>query len=130
LSHAHDHGVDNSFQTTKRLRVGAWHNADPGDDASCCRLDTVATEFSSQGLELDCTLLAWGSDYQRQDGQWSIRWSRGSRGSIRDPLAMRRNVYRVLLTRGRDGTVIYVPAIDELEETAAYLLRCGVRLLR
>ena len=84
-----NHGVDNSFQTTKRLRVGPWYNADPTDDGSCCRLETVATEFSSQGLELDCALLAWGSDYVRAAGQWSIEWSRGSRGAIRDPISMR-----------------------------------------
>ena len=49
-------GVDNTFQTTKQLRVGPWYNADPSNARSCCRLDTVATELS-QGLELDCALL-------------------------------------------------------------------------
>jgi hypothetical protein len=124
-----NYGVDNSFQTTKRLRVGPWYNADSADDASCCRLETVATEFSSQGLELDCTLLAWGSDYVRTAGQWSIEWSRGSRGAIRDPMSMRRNVYRVLLTRGRDGTVIFLPPTRELDETAVFLRDCGFRPL-
>ncbi len=56
-------GVDNTFQTTKRLRVGPWYNADPSDPQSCCRLEAVATEFSSQGLELDCALLAWGQTF-------------------------------------------------------------------
>jgi hypothetical protein len=121
------YGVDNTFQTTKRLCVGPWYNADSSDDSSCCQLSSVATEFSSQGLELDCALLAWGSDYVRKGGHWSIHHSRGARGTIRDPAAMRRNVYRVLLTRGRDGTVIYVPPIGELEETAEYLIQCGFR---
>lgn len=124
-----DHGVDNSFQTTKRLRVGPWYNAEPSDASSCCQLTTVATEFSAQGLELDCALLAWGSDYLRQNGQWSIKHSRGARGVIRDPNALRRNVYRVLLTRGRDGTVVYVPPIPDMEDTAEFLSRCGVRSL-
>lgn len=66
--------VDNTFQTTKRLRVGPWYNVDPTDQQSCCQLETVATEFSSQGLELDGTLLAWGSDLIWKDGRWSIEF--------------------------------------------------------
>lgn len=42
-------GVDNTFQTTKRLRVGRWYNAPQDDPEPCCRLDTVATAFSAQG---------------------------------------------------------------------------------
>src|SRR5262249_18005798 len=105
-----DFGVDNSFQTTKRLRVGPWYNAAPSDPSSCCQLETVATEFSSQGLELDCALVAWGSDLLWTDRGWSMKNSRGTRGKLKDPLALRKNVYRVLLTRGRDGTVVYLPS--------------------
>jgi hypothetical protein len=39
---------------------------------------------------------------------------------------MRLNAYRVLLTRGRDGTVIFVPPLNELDETYHYLAECGV----
>jgi hypothetical protein len=124
-----DFSVDNSFQTTKRLKSGPWYNRPPTDPLSCCQLDMVATEFSSQGLELDCALLAWGSDLMREGGVWSNRRSRGSRSKLHDPLRLRKNVYRVLLTRGRDGTVIFVPPTAELDETWAYLEGCGVRAL-
>jgi hypothetical protein len=120
--------VDNTFQTTKRLRVGPWYNAGPESEESCCQLTTVATEFSSQGLELDCALLAWGSDLLWDKG-WCIANSRGSRGVIADPLAMRKNVYRVLLTRGRDGTVIYVPDDRRLDSTYEHLVATGFRVL-
>jgi schlafen family protein len=122
-----DHGVDNSFQTTKKLRVGPWYNAPRTSPESCCRLDTVATEFSSQGLELDFAVVAWGSDLVRTGGVWSIAGSRGTRGRLHDPEAMRRNVYRVLLTRGRDGSVVFVPPAAEFDETAAFLSACGFR---
>ena len=124
-----DFGVDNSFQTTKRLRFGPWYNGRPDDPLSCCQLDMVATEFSSQGLELDAALLAWGSDLIRESGTWSIRMSRGTRGTLRDPKQLRKNVYRVLLTRGRDGTVVYVPSSSHLDETWQYLVACGMRPL-
>jgi len=118
-------GVDNSFQTTKRLRVGPWYNAPPDAPESCCRLETVATEFSSQGLELDCALVAWGSDLLWVDGAWSIAHSRGTRGTVHDPGALRKNVYRVLLTRGRDGTVVYVPQDSRMDGTFDQLISIG-----
>lgn len=121
------HGVDNSFQTTKRLRVGHWYNARPGNQGSCCGLDTIATEFSSQGLELDCALLAWGSDLLRMRRQWSIAHSRGTLTPLRDPMAVRKNVYRVLLTRGRDGTVIFVPGDSRMDETYEFLMCAGAK---
>jgi hypothetical protein len=122
-------GVDNTFQTTKRLRVGPWYNAEPSDPASCCQLTTVATEFSSQGLELDCALLAWGSDLLWDKG-WSIDHSRRTRGSVSDPLAIRKNVYRVLLTRGRDGTVTFVPDDRRFDTTYKHLVESGFRVLQ
>jgi hypothetical protein len=121
------HGVDNSFQTTKQLRVGPWYNAEPEEAGSCCRLETVATEFSAQGLELDLAIVAWGTDFVREGGRWSNRAARGyKRGAkIRDAMQLRRNAYRVLMTRGRDGTVVFVPPIAGLDETWGHLCACG-----
>jgi hypothetical protein len=123
------YGIDNTFQTTKQLRVGPWYNADPEDPQSCCQLRTVATEFASQGLELDCALVAWGSDLTWQGDGWSIQFGGTNRPPLRDPLTVRKNVYRVLLTRGRDGTVIYVPSHKGLDRTFERLLEVGIRAL-
>jgi hypothetical protein len=122
-------GVDNTFQTTKRLRVGPWYNAAPDDVQSCCQLNTVATEFSSQGLELDCALVAWGSDLLWTDAGWSITHSRKTQGVVRDAVALRKNLYRVLLTRGRDATVTFVPPDARFDSTFAKLLEVGFRPL-
>jgi hypothetical protein len=122
-------GVDNTFQITKQLRVGPWYNASPADSQSCCQLETVATEFSSQGLELDCALLAWGSDLLWAGDDWSIESAGKNRPPLKDPLTVRKNVYRVLLTRGRDGTVVYVPDDRRMDETFARLVACGMREL-
>ncbi len=124
------YGVDNTFQTTKKLRVGPWYNADPFDPQSCCRLQTVATEFSSQGLELDCALLAWGSDLLWDVRDWSISYAGKNRPPLKDPLTVRKNVYRVLLTRGRDGTVVFVPPDPRMNTTYERLLAVGMRELR
>jgi hypothetical protein len=117
--------VDNTFQTTKQLRVGPWYNAEPSDAQSCCQLETVATEFSSQGLELDCALLAWGSDLLWTGREWSIEFAGKNRPPLKDPLTVRKNVYRVLLTRGRDGTVVFVPPDPRMDATFERLREVG-----
>jgi hypothetical protein len=124
-----EHGIDNTFQTTKRLRVADWFNAEPARATSCCQLGDVGTEFAVQGLELDMALLAWGSDLLRNGETWSIAGSRGTKGKLRDPMALRQNVYRVLLTRGRDGTVVFLPPTPEFAATRAFLVACGFRSL-
>ncbi|MBK7792710.1 MAG: DUF2075 domain-containing protein [Betaproteobacteria bacterium] len=118
------------LQTTKQLRVGPWYNADPTDARSCCQPDTVATEFASQGLELDCALLAWGSDLLWASDCWSIEFSGKNRPPLKDPLTVRKNVYRVLLTRGRDGTVVLVPPDARMDGTFERLKAIGMRELR
>jgi len=45
-------------------------------------------------------------------------------------MQLRKNAYRVLLSRGRDATVIFVPPFPELDETFAYLTDAGVIELR
>jgi len=39
------------------------------------------------------------------------------------------NAYRVLLTRARDVSVVYVPRLAELDETYEHLGACGIRPL-
>jgi hypothetical protein len=40
---------------------------------------------------------------------------------------VRKNVYRVLLTRGRDGTVAFVPPDSRMDATAKRLAAAGFR---
>ena len=49
---------------------------------------------------------------------------------VRDPYVFRKNTYRVLLTRGREGLVIFVPPGGAImDATAARLERCGAQTL-
>jgi hypothetical protein len=122
-------GVFNDFQSTKRVQNGPWF-AEGEDDPrgrSCRELRTCVTEFGCQGLELDASLLAWGSDLVREAARWTNRHARGYQrpADVRDPFRLRRNAYRVLLTRGRAATVVYVPPIKLLDETHEYLRASG-----
>jgi hypothetical protein len=120
-------GVDNTISVL-HFPVAKWFNAPVTDHQSCCSLWLVATEFVSQGLELDLAILAWGSDFLRDQGRWSARRS-GRTNYVTDILGLRRNVYRVLLTRGRDGTVVFVPPSSEYDETCATLRAAGAKSL-
>ena len=113
----------------------------PQDVRASDALEQVATQFSVQGLELDHVGLCWDGDLVRVPGQlaWRVRSFRGTDWQIaRDAnkIAYRLNTYRVLLTRARFTTLIWVPAGDcgdrtrdpqTLDATADFLRACGVR---
>lgn len=111
------------------MRFGPWYGDDEDDYSgrSCRRLDTCVTEFGAQGLELDATLLAWGTDLVFTEGRWSNANARGYRKKVRDAFQLRVNSYRVLLTRGRDACVVFVPPLGVLEETFEYLTAAGFK---
>lgn len=121
------YGINNDWQATKRLRVGAWF-ADAAESASsCCNLTSVVTEFQCQGLELDMPIVCWGDDFWRNAAHWVSRPS--PRSLAKNPHQLRVNSYRVLLSRGRDGVVIWVPPGSQLDETFTTLLAAGVHVL-
>ena len=121
----------NDFQSTKRVRFGPWYGENEDDYAgnSCRLLETCVTEFGAQGLELDAVLLAWGTDFVREAGRWSTANARGYKrawnAKVRNPYRLRVNAYRVLLTRGRDCTIAYVPDLRGLDETCEHLTSAG-----
>jgi hypothetical protein len=127
--------VDNSFFGSLRHdQMGPWITEGDEHHLSCRHLGKVATEFGVQGLELEMALVAWGTDFMREGRQWTNRRERryGGKNKVkpRDPFRMRQNTYRVLLTRGRDGTIVFVPRLAELDDTYEHLTSCGFRELR
>jgi hypothetical protein len=126
-------GISNDWNSTKQVRFGPWYSDPEGHAAgrSCRRLRDCVTEFGAQGLELEAVLLAWGTDLQLRAGRWSNHRARAYRkgAHVRDPHRLRRNAYRVLLTRGRDGVVVFVPPLHEMDETYSYLVDSGFRRL-
>ena len=118
--------VDNSYMATSRMKVARWYNADPRDALSSNALVQPVTEFGCQGLELDLPILCWGEDYRWDRDAWRLTPIR-RRYQQEDPHALLRNAYRVLLTRGRDGLVIFLPSDPRLDATELILLAAGVR---
>ncbi len=100
-------GIPTDYYSTQRMRIGPWYYDGPDSAKSCCQLDSAATEFQCQGLELDLPIVGWGVDLHWNGRSWQSPPQR--RSHARDPHLLRLNSYRVLLTRGRDGVVLYVP---------------------
>jgi hypothetical protein len=87
---------------------------DSDDVRSSYYLEDCATEFQVQGLELDWAVVSWDADFRYNDDSagWSCHDFRGKTWqTIRSEENRRnlKNAYRVLLTRARQGMVIFVP---------------------
>lgn len=124
-------GVPNDWNSTKRLKYGPWFVEGDEDrfGRSCRALRECVTEFGCQGLELDGALLAWGTDLVRVGSAWDHSHARKYQNPsrIRNVHQLRINAYRVLLTRARDGVVVFVPPMSVLDETYQYLVDSGFR---
>ena len=118
-----------------------WFLSSKDDVRSSYYLEEVATQFDIQGLELDWVGVCWDADLRRAKGEWKYHRFIGTRWqNLQD--ASRQlyllNSYRVLLTRARQGLVIFVPRGSRsdatrvpkfYDETYEYLLECGVSSL-
>ena len=121
-------GIANDYQSTKRVKIARWFNAPADDPHSACALEQPATEFMCQGLELDMPLICWGADLLWQDAGWRATAIRRQIPLI-DPDQIVRNTYRVLMTRGRDGLLFFVPPGPRYDATANALQAAGVALV-
>jgi len=123
-----NYGIRNGFQDTKRVKNARWYNQDLGSDGSCCNMEEVVTEFGCQGLELDMAIVAWGNDFLWDGKEWELRKMRTRIPQI-DPHQLRLNSYRVLLTRSREGMIIFIPPTPEFDQTEHAILAAGARIL-
>lgn len=118
--------------------------AQPRDVRASDALEAAATEYACQGLELDVAGLAWGGDLVRGSAGWLARRFAGTRWQAdRSEAHYVLNTYRVLLTRARYETVIWLPAGSARDDpfhdasrdaaaydaVAAFLIACGARPL-
>jgi hypothetical protein len=123
-----NYGIQNGFHQTKQVKNAKWYNANLGEKGSCCNMEEVVTEFGCQGLEIDMAIVAWGNDYLWDGTSWIMRKMR-TRIPQLDPHQLRLNSYRVLLTRSREGMIIFLPPLPEFDATENALLAAGARIL-
>ncbi|MGN0177410.1 MAG: DNA/RNA helicase domain-containing protein [Methanobrevibacter sp.] len=122
-----NYGMYNDFKSTRKVNVAKWFNAPSNDPQSCCALKDVVTEFAIQGLELDMPIIGWETDMIWNGSEWEK--FRKNEDENSDANTYRRNSYRVLLTRGRDGFIVFVPPVDKLDSVYELLLSVGIKEL-
>lgn len=110
-----------------RPDVAAWFNRAPSETKSCCQLMVTISEFDCQGLEVDMPIIGWGTDMLWNGSGWSKFKENESANS--DANTYRINSYRVLLTRGRDGFIVFVPEENWFDSTYKVLLKAGIKEL-
>lgn len=115
-----------------------WFLNNKNDIRSSYFNEEVATEFDIQGLELDWICVCWDGDFYFQNNQWIYRkfkgtkWQNINKDIIKNYLL---NAYRVLLTRARQGMIIFIPmgTVDDktrlpeyYDGTYNYLRKIGI----
>jgi DUF2075 family protein len=83
-------------------------------------MEDVATEFEIQGLELDWTIVCWDGDLHLIDNKWVYQSFKGTKWQkIKQAIKKKYllNAYRVLLTRARQGFIIFIPEGNDADKT-------------
>jgi hypothetical protein len=137
------YGLEPSISFRRAYPYFRWFLDSREDVRSSFQLEVVATEFEIQGLELDIAGLCWGGDFvwDSRSHRWQCLQFTGKkwRAVEGNKKVQIHNKYRVLLTRAREGLVIYVPHGDvtdatrnvgAMNDTAEYLVRCGAVQLK
>ena len=104
------------------IDVPSWFLNELDDVRSSNFLEVVASEFKIQGLEIDYAIVAWDADLRANNDGWEFYNFRGSAwNKISDKNSNEKNyllnAYRVLLTRARQGMVIFVPLGNNEDKT-------------
>ena len=102
------------------INVVKWFN----DNDFNYRIEQAISEFQCQGLEIDMPIIGWGEDMLWNEKE--RKWENFDKNNAGDSL-YRVNSYRVLLTRGRDGFIIFVP--EELPFVYEVLVEAGMEIL-
>lgn len=104
----------------KDLTASQWFLNDKDDVRSSYFMEDVGTEFKVQGLELDWTVVAWDANLRITHGEWDFFRFMGNKWvhiNDEEKALHLKNAYRVLLTRARQGMVIFVPHGDPNDHT-------------
>lgn len=121
-----------------KINAPIWFLNDRNDIRSSYFNEEVATEFDIQGLELDWTCVCWDGDLYLHDHEWVYRKFKGTKWQYINKEVTKNyllNAYRVLLTRARQGMIIFIPygskddktRLPEFyDDTFEYLQKIGI----
>ena len=97
-----------------------WFLNGKNDVRSSFFLEETATEFDIQGLELDWTVICWDANLRFNGNHFEYFNFNGTKWQNvhkEDNILYLKNAYRVLLTRARQGFIIFIPTGDKDDTT-------------
>ncbi|AEU38369.1 DUF2075 domain-containing protein [Granulicella mallensis] len=118
-----------------------WFLNGSTDVRSSYYLEDVASEFAVQGLELDWVGVCWDGDFHHKNETWVCQNFKGTKWQSVNDESRRlylKNAYRVVLTRARQGMILFIPKGDISDPTRPpsfydgtfdYLRSCGINTL-
>lgn len=124
-----------------KIDAPTWFLNERSDVRTSFYMEEVATEFDVQGLELDWSGVCWDADFRHEQTEWkhySFRGTAWQRTNAEERQLYLKNAYRVILTRARQGMVIFVPlgSPDDVTRTPSYygqtfdyLCQCGLPVI-
>jgi hypothetical protein len=124
-----------------KIEPANWFLNDRADVRSSFYLEDVASEFAVQGLELDWAGVCWDGDFHYGSQEWVCQAFKGSKWQSVNDESNRlylKNAYRVILTRARQGMILFIPRGDASDHTRPrafydgtfdYLRACGIPVL-
>ena len=125
----------------KAIDYPLWFTGPREDFRSSFSLESAATEFEIQGLEMDWTVVAWSWDLLLSElgpRCQNLRGTSWSNVASKEKASFLINKYRVLLTRAREGIIIFLPRgsrfdqsrdVESMDQMEQYLLSCGAQKL-
>jgi hypothetical protein len=115
-----ENGVRSNSDKSKIIH---WFLSPNNDIRSSSFLEVPATQFAIQGLELDWACLAWGGDLSHDGNGWVFKDFVGAKWTtigVETKKNFLLNAYRVLMTRARQGLIIYIPYGDDNDKTRSH----------
>lgn len=103
-----------------KIEPANWFLNDSADVRSSYYLEDVASEFAVQGLELDWVGVCWDGDFYHKGGRWVYQAFKGTKWQSVNDESRRlylKNAYRVILTRARQGMILFVPKGEASDRT-------------
>lgn len=110
----------NGVWVQNKIEAENWFLNEKTDVRSSYFLEEVATEFDIQGLEIDWSIVCWDGDFRFSEDNFDYYKFTGAKWNHIHSLQQQqylKNAYRVLLTRARQGFVIFVPTGNKNDVT-------------
>ena len=107
---------------SNEIKPTKWFLDGKDEVDSSFQLEITATEFAVQGLEIDYGIVAWDGDFRYNGNEFEYkRFTRNMWCNVNSDIRKQylKNAYRVLLTRSRQGFIIFVPEGSNIDSSTS-----------